>query len=224
MECTLLSLDVPSNIEKKARELKTFLYREGGLVSARALPVMIPLCFISPAFVFENRAALRDALRQAVGRQAPLLRSGSLAEHGGFLFWDLEPADELRRLCLKSAGVFAPAGKSSFGAASVGSLSGGAPPGGAPFQPFPPAAGFVLCSLEGRSPSDLPPVEPPERLAFPAKAAVVLRLRSLREEPRPGQREPSDSERPASEALTWWRFLFWEELERVVLRKSSKED
>lgn len=222
MECTLLSLEAPSNIEKMVRELKTFLYREGGLTSARALPVMIPLCFLSPALAGQNRSELRDALRQALGRQAPVLRSGPIMENGGYLFWDLQPADELQRLGRRSAEVLSPGGQLPGEAAS------GAPPDGAPFQPFPPARGFILCSLEGRSLSDLPPLEAPERLPFPAKAAVILRLRSLKRSleaaPRPAQREPGASEPNASVAGPWWRSLFWEELERIPLRKSPKKD
>jgi hypothetical protein len=202
VERALLSLRVPSNIEKKVRELKTFLYREGGVVSARALPMMIPLCFVPSAVAVQKRAALRDALRRALGRQAPLLRGGSIMEHEGFLFWNLESADELQRLSHRSAEVF----------------------GEEPSQLFPVARGFVLCSLEGRLPSDLPPVEAPERLSFPAKAAVVLRLRLLEAEPGSERLEATASEIPASETGAWWRSLFWEELERIPLRKSRRAD
>ena len=204
MERALLSLGVPSNIEKKVRELKTSLYREGGLVSAQALPVLIPLCFVPPAAGGQKREALRDALRRAVGRQAPLLRSGSILERDGFLLWNLEPADELQRLSRNGAEVFA-------GQADQPKL-------------FPVARGFVLCSLECRSPSELPSLDAPEPLSFPAKAAVLLRLRSLDAEPGALEGESPATEVPLSEAGPWWRSLFWEELERIPLRKSRAAD
>ena len=56
MEYALLALKGPSNIEKKVRELQSSLYRQGGLISALALPVMIPLCFVEPGALPAKRS------------------------------------------------------------------------------------------------------------------------------------------------------------------------
>ncbi len=196
MEYALLALKSPSNIEKKVRELQSSLYRQGGLVSALALPVVIPLCFVEPGAFSTSRSELRVSLRRAVGKEAPYLTSGSIVESDGSLFWDLTPRRELQRLRRSCERVFAPAAR----------------------QPdlFPVTRGFFLCSLQGRSRDAMPSLTISEPLRFPATAAFLLRFRPLDVELETAQLGPSSvDDRP------WWKSLFWEKLEEVPLRKSG---
>ena len=73
MDCALLALKGPSNIEKNVRELQSTLYRQGGLTSALALPVMIPLCFLSLSLIPTKPSQLREKLRRADQVQLPEL-------------------------------------------------------------------------------------------------------------------------------------------------------
>jgi len=206
VEYALLALKGPTNIENKVRELQRTLYRQGGLVSALSLPVMIPLCFAAPGAVPAKPGELRDSLRRSVGREAPYLTSSSVAESDGFLFWDLAPRQELQRLQRSCQKVFAPE------AAQQGAQ-----------QPdlFPVARGFFLCSLQGRSPATMPSLTVPEPLLFPAKAAILLHLRPLGVEP--GTTEP-DQDASATEDRQWWNSLFWEKLDEIPLRKLRSAD
>jgi len=208
VEYSLLALKAPSNIEKKVRELQSSLYRQVGLVSALALPVIIPLCFIAPGVVPAKRAELRDSLRRAAGKEAPYLNSKSVAEDAGFLFWDLTPRRELQRLRRNCEKVFAPAAAQQDDRQGTG-------------QPdlFPVARGFLLCSLQGRSRAMMPSLSVPEPLLFPAKAAFLLRFHSLGVEL--GRTEQNAS---TTEGRPWWKSLFWEKLEEIPLRKSGEGD
>ncbi|UCF99035.1 MAG: hypothetical protein JSV89_05730 [Spirochaetaceae bacterium] len=218
MEHVLLFLKAPTNIEKTVRELQVALYREAGLVSALALPVMIPLCFVSEHYVSKKATENRDALRRAMGKLAPFLRSGAVVEQEGCLFWDLEPREELQRLHHSGRQVFGreglqsdaprpaakpPRTKSSKQVTEQAAL-------------FPVARGFFLCSLEGQAQSALPSLPFPKALRFPAKGAALLRFRPLEADLEPGkQRDTTSRQGP------WWRSLFWEELERIPLRKAK---
>ena len=108
MEYALLALKGPSNIEKKVRELQSALYRQGGLASSLALPVMIPLCFVTASAIPAKRGELRDRLRRVVGKEAPRLTSKSIAECDGFLFWDLDPRRKLQQLQRSCEKEFSP--------------------------------------------------------------------------------------------------------------------
>lgn len=201
MEYALLALKGPSNIEKKVRELQSSLYRQGGLVSALALPVMIPLCFVAPGVIPAKRSDLRDRLRRAVGRAAPYLNSKSIAERDGFLFWDLAPRRELQRLRRDCEKVFTPANSQQ---------------GTQQRDLFPVARGFFLCALEGRSRAAIPSLTVSEPLVFPAKAAFLLLFHTLALETATAEQGASSAEdRP------WWKSLFWEKLEEIPLRKSG---
>jgi len=209
VEYALLALKGPSNIEKKVRELQSSLYRQGGLVSALALPVMIPLCFVEPGALPAKRSELRGSLRRAAGKEAPYLNSGSVADSGGFLFWDLAPRRELQRLRRSCEKVFAP--EDGRQADQQG-----------PRQPdlFPVARGFFLCSLQGRSRERIPSFTLSEPLRFPAKAAFLLRFHSLEVEP--GTESPAAELGPSpTPGRLWWKSLFWEKLEEIPLRKSG---
>lgn len=201
MGYALLALRGPSNVEKKVRELQSSLYRQGGLVSALALPVMIPLCFVAPGAVPTKPAELRYCLRRAVGRQAPYLSSRAVAEGDGFLFWNLDPRRELQSLRRNCEKVFAPAATRQ--------------PAQKP-DIFPVARGFFLCSLEGRSPDSIPSLSVSEPLRFPAKAAFLLHVRPLEVEA--GRKEQDDS---AEDSRRLWKSLFWEKLEEIPLRKTA---
>jgi hypothetical protein len=204
MEYALLALKGPSNIEKEVRELQRSLYRQGGLVSALALPVMIPLCFIAPRVVPAKRSELRDSLRRAVGKEAPYLNSRSIADSDGFLFWDLAPRRELQRLKRSCEKVFAPT------IAQQGDRQEAQQP-----NLFPVAQGFFLCSLQGRSRATIPSLEVPAPLLFPAKTAILLHVHPLVVEP--GTTEQGAS---STDSRPWWKSLFWEKLEEIPLRKS----
>jgi hypothetical protein len=195
VEYALLTLRGPTNIEKKVRELQSSLYRQGGLISARALPVLIPLCFVRPDAIPAEQAALRDILRRAVGRDAPYLNTGPVAESDGFLFWELSPRSELQRLRSSCEEVFAPAAHQ--------------PPTEQP-DLFPVARGFFLCALEGQPPDRRPPLPVPESQRFPAKAAFLLLVRPL--------------EVDVGERLQWWKSLYWEKLDEIPLRKTGTTD
>ena len=206
MEFALLALKVPSNIEKKVRELQSSLYRQGGLASALALPVMIPLCFVEPGVASEKPSELRRRLRLAVGKEAPYLNSKSIAECDGFLFWDLAPRRELQRLQRSCDKVFAPASSQPKAERQGGRQS----------DLFPVVRGFFLCSLEERSRSAVPPPAVSEPLRFPAKAAFLLYLHPLETEPGRKERDVC-----ATEDRPWWKSLFWEKLGEIPLRKSK---
>jgi hypothetical protein len=204
MEFALLALGGPTNIEKKVRVMQRRLYRQNGLVSALALPAMIPLCFVAPQMIPGTRVKLREALRSAVGREAPYLRSKSLADSDGFLFWDLAPRGELQRLKQSCERGFAPR---------------------EPAQPtvedaarsdiFPVARGFFLCSMEGCNRGEITAPEVPDPLVFPAKSAYLLYLRTLAVETQAKQNASSVENRP------WWKTLLWEKVEEIPLRKST---
>jgi hypothetical protein len=209
VEHALLALKGPSNIEKKVRELQSSLYRQVGLISALALPVMIPLCFVEPGSLPANRSELRDSLRRAAGREAPYLNSGSVAESAGYLFWDLTPRRELQRLRRSCEKVFAPevGGQADQPAARQGVRQQ---------DPFPVARGFFLCSLQGRSRDTIPSLTLSEPLRFPATALLLLRFHPLGVEPVTTEPRPSPTD-----ARPWWKSLFWEKLEEIPLRKSA---
>jgi hypothetical protein len=209
VEFALVALSGPSNIEKKVRELQSTLYRRSGLASALALPAMIPLCSVAPRRIPGKPGHLREHLRTAVGREAPYLTSGSVAECDGFLFWELAPEVELQSLRRSCESVFA---------------SPDIQPGDreAARQPdlFPMARGFFLCSLQGfpqgqnRYPAPFLGVS--EALRFPVKTAFVLRVHALRLEPGVAdQARYADDDRPS------WKSLFWEKLVEIPLRKSK---
>jgi hypothetical protein len=204
MEYALLALKGPSNIEKEVLELQRSLYRQGGLVSALALPVMIPLCFVAPCVVPAKRSELRDSLRRAVGKEAPYLTSRSVAESDGFLFWDLDPRRELQRLRRSCQKVFAPT------IARQGDRQEAQQP-----DLFPVARGFFLCSLQGRSRDTVPSLEAPEPLLFPAKAVIFLCVHPLVVEPTATKQSAS-----STDGRPWWKSLFWEKLEEIPLRKT----
>ena len=206
MEYALLALKGPSNIEKKVRELQSSLYRQGGLTSALALPVMIPLCFVEPGVASAKPSELRRHLRLAVGKEAPYLTSKSIAECDGFLFWDLAPRRELERLRRSCERVFAPA--SSHPRAERQS--------GRQLDLIPVCRGFFLCSLEGRSRSAVPSPAVSEPLRFPAKSVFLLHLHPLETEPWRNERGVC-----ATEDRPWWNALYWEKLGEIPLRKSK---
>ena len=211
MEFALLALRAPSNIEKKVRDLQTSLYRLRGLASGRALPVIIPLCFLDPRSIPSKPEELRKSLRGALGKTAPFLTSGSVAECDGFLYWDLSPRRELERLRRSCDAMFTHAETEQGGRQSTRKP-----------DLFPVARGFFLCSLQGRRkntlPSTLSSVEVPEPLRFPAKGGFLLRLRSL-------GTEPGATTTPSStgKARSPWTALFWEKLEEIPLRKTRAE-
>jgi hypothetical protein len=202
-ELLLLYLKAPSNIDKRVRELQTALYRNGGFISALALPIMIPLYFLSPQYIDSRPAELQATLRRAVGKQAPLFHSGSLQERDGYLFWNLEPSKELERLERNCRRVFTPQDPQQRERRRHSAS-----------ELFPTARGFFLCFLEGRGSSRFPLPASPDPLTFPAKAAILLRLRPLALEGGEVEQGTSDSE-----LRSWWRSIYWEEIARVPLRK-----
>jgi hypothetical protein len=207
MEYALLALKGPSNIEKNVRELQSTLYRHAGLTSSLALPVMIPLCFVAPNLIPTKRAELRDRLRRAVGKVAPNLRSRTVSESDGFLFWDLSPRRELQRLWSSCQEVFAPAfddqaDQQEFRHPDL----------------FPVARGFFLCSLEGQPLDRAFSLPVPESLLFPAKATMLLRFHPLDSDSGTTQAADDPEDRP------WWKSLFWEKLEEIPLRKAGVTD
>ena len=206
MEYALLALKAPSNIEKKVRELRSSLYRQGGLASALALPVMIPLCFVEPGVASEKPSELLRYLRLAVGKEAPYLNSKSISECDGFLFWDLAPRRELQRLQRSCDKVFAPASSQPRAERQSGR------------QPdlFPVGRGFFLCSLEGRSRAAVPSPAVCEPLKFPAKSVFLLHLHPLETEPWRNERGVC-----ATEDRPWWKALYWEKRGEIPLRKSK---
>jgi hypothetical protein len=208
MEFVLLALGAPSNIEKKVRDLQTRLYRQGGLASARALPVIIPLCFLDPRLIPSKPEELRKRLHGALGKEAPYLSSGTVAECDGFLYWDLSPRRELQRLRRNCETVFtdSEAGQIDRQPARQPDL-------------FPIARGFFLCSLQGRQKNTLPSLHVSEHVRFPAKAGFLLHLQSLRTEP--GATTSSVS---SDEEWSPWTALFWEKRGEIPLRKTRAEN
>jgi hypothetical protein len=204
MEFALVALRGPSNIEKKVRELQGTLYRESGLASAQALPAIIPLCFLARNGIPATSAELREDLRRAVGREAPYLTSGAVAECDGFLYWELAPRKELQRLRRNCEKVFA-----SPGTRAVDREAARQP------EVFPVGRGFFLCSLQGRSRNKVPFLEVLETLRFPVKAAFVLHVHTLGLESGTGQKDAS-----ARDDRPLWKSLFWEKLEEIPLRKT----
>jgi hypothetical protein len=202
----LLALSGPSNIEKKVRELQSSLYRQGGLASALALPAIIPLCFVEPRNLPAKRGELRDRLRRGVGKEAPYLSTGSIAEHDGFLFWDLAPRRELRRLARSCEEAFASADEQNAGRQEA-----------RPPDPLPVARGFFLCFLQGRSQDSIPSPALAGPLRFPAWRAFLLQIHPL--DLKPGRSQPGRGDR-ASAGRMWWSSLYWEKLEEIPLRKS----
>jgi len=190
----ILGLKAPTNIEKRVTELQTSLYRDWELASALALPVMIPISFLPPQPASQDSGGLRSALRRVVGKQAPYLRTASISEIEGFLFWQLEPRDELQRLAASCSKDFAR--------------------GDSEQEPlFPVGFGFYLGSVEGQSGSRITSIPAPEPLSFPARAAVLIRVHSL-------GGEAQGAEQGCTATQTWWHSLFWEELARLPLRKA----
>jgi hypothetical protein len=87
------ALRLPTNVEKAVRDLQDTLFRSWGLVSALALPVIVPLvCLRTPAGFSSERP---DAAGLPV---AARLRACGLAESGGCLVCGLEPRQSLVRL------------------------------------------------------------------------------------------------------------------------------
>jgi hypothetical protein len=207
VEYALLALSGPSNIEKKVRELQSSLHRQGGLASARALPVLIPLCFVEPGVIPAKRGDLRDRLRRSVGREAPYLTTGSIAECGGFLFWDLAPRRQLQRLRRSCGEAFTPADEQHASQREARQL-----------DLLPVARGFLLCSLQGRSRDTIPSLMVSEPLRFPARTAFLLQIHPLDVEP--GRAGPQQGAY-ATEGRLWWKSFFWEKLEEIPLRKSG---
>ena len=198
VEHALLFLKAPSNIEKQVRVIRTLLYRERNLTSALALPVMIPLCFVPPQWSSRKRAERREAMFRAVGKTAPLLRSGSILRVENALMWELEPAEDLERLKLSCEQAFCVEESAERTASGL----------------FPVARGFYLGSSAHEA-SAPPPA--PEPLRFPALAAILLHVHGLKL-----QREAINGEAagaPAADAAPWWRSVFWEQVERIPLRK-----
>jgi hypothetical protein len=207
LEYALLALRGPSNIEKKVRELQTSLYRQGCLVSARALPVMIPLCFLDSRHIPSKPGELRESLRRALGKAAPYLNSGSVAECDGFLYWNLSPRRELQRLRRSCQKAFPSVDtkQEDRRAAEQQEL-------------FPVARGFFLCSLQGHRGTTLPCLKVPEPLRFPAGAAFLLHVRTLGGHS--GVSEPAAS---TDNGQSPWTALFWEKLEEIPLRKTRTD-
>jgi hypothetical protein len=238
VEHALLFLKGPTNIEKKVRELQLRLYREWDLPSGLAFPVMIPLCFVALPGACRP-AELRELLRRSAGRRAPYLRTGSILEAGGFLFWELEPREDLRRLEESCARAFPGTGA---GEPHPREAREQAPqPGWKPHEEpdrepaaggpsvrqalFPTGRGFYLGSAEGRSCSSLPTLEAPEPLLFPAKEAVLLRFHPLgqgiRTDEHGAVEDGAEGKSSTAPSPPWLRSLFWEELERIPLRKTQ---
>jgi hypothetical protein len=241
VEHALLFLKAPTNIEKKVRELQLRLYREWDLPSGLALPVMIPLCFVAPPDA-RRPVEMRELLRRSVGRRAPYLRTGSILEAEGFLFWELGPREDLRRLEGGCARAFAGSGAGEPDRRQAeqqaprpdrerdleppeGELSVREPPVRQAL--FPTGRGFYLGSAEGRSRSVEPALEAPEPLLFPAKEAVLLRFRPLGEGGWTGEQGAveggAEGQPAAAPSWRWWHSLYWEELERIPLRKTGRK-
>ena len=176
----ILGLKAPTNIEKKVTELRTSLYRDWELASALALPVMIPLSFLPPQPAPADPASLRSALLRAVGKQAPYLRTASISEIEGFLFWHLEPQEELQRLAASSS--------------KQECL-------------FPVGFGFYLGSLEGQSGSWITSIPAPEPLSFPARAAVLIRVHPLGGEAQGAEQDSAVTETGAWWQSLFWEEL-----------------
>jgi hypothetical protein len=189
----ILGLKAPTNIEKRVTELQTSLYRDWELASALALPVMIPISFLQPQPASQDPAALRSALRRAVGKQAPYFRTASIIEIEGCLFWDLEPREQLQQLaarCLEHCAQYH-----------------------SDQEPLLPVGrGFYLGSLEGQSGSWTASIPAPEPLSFPARAAVLIRVHPL-------VADTQATARGCAATKTWWQSLFWEEVACLPLRK-----
>lgn len=187
----ILGLKAPTNIEKKVTGLQTSLYRDWELASALALPVMIPISFLPLQPASQDPAALRSALRRVVGKQAPYFRTASIIEIEGFLFWQLEPREQLQRLAARCLEDFARSDSEPL---------------------FPVGRGFYLCAVEGQSGSRIASIPAPEPLSFPARAAVLIRVHPL-------VGEAQVVEQGCAVKETWWQSLFWEEVARLPLRK-----
>jgi hypothetical protein len=165
---------------------------------------MIPLCFVAPNLIPAKRTDLRERLRRAVGKVAPYLKTRTVSESDGFLFWDLSPRRELQSLQRSCQEVFAlayddQADQQEYQHPDL----------------FPVARGFFLCSLEGHPRDRAPCLPVPESLLFPAKAAMLLRFHPLVSDSEPNQTAYEAGGRP------WWKSLFWEKLEEIPLRKAG---
>ena len=187
-----------TKIEKRVTELQTSLYRDWELASALALPVMIPLSFLPPQPASQDSGGLRSALRRVVGKQAPYFHTASIIEIEGFLFWQLEPREQLQRLAASCLEDFA------RGDSKQGRL-------------FPVGFGFYLGSGEGQSGSRITSIPAPEPLSFPARAAVLIRVHPLVGDV---QTTAEGAEQGRTATQKWWQSLFWEELARLPLRKA----
>lgn len=158
MDLLVWSLRLPTNVQKAVRDLQRALFREQGLVSAVALPVLVPLLCLRtpPGFAPGAFRAAPPPL------PAPRLRVAGLAQAAGGLVCRLLPRtalSELARSC-RSCG----------------------PRGAVPARPapLPRAQGIFLCFLEDAAPTPAPPEAAGlADLVFPGLALSLLRLRSL---------------------------------------------
>ena len=202
MEFRLFALEPPTNIQRAVQAIQEQLYSRWSLVSALALPPLIPLLFVHGASrISEGKQAeaLRTALRGQAAPRAPRLATGSYILAGECLFWEVISGgpggtlQELSGLCLRFLAGFSEAQRARE-------------------PPFPEQTGFLLALREqgvdlGQALSDLSPAP---RLTFPVSALVLLRALSL-------PSIPAGAERP------WWEALQWEEALRAPLKKPKRE-
>ncbi len=145
----LLCLLLPGNIEKKFYPLQTALFRISGLLSARALPPLIPICWLQTEKTgVEELRDLPDFLKQKTG-------SDRILQINGAVYADLPEHAELGRVQVRLKRKFS----------AVPAL-------------FPMHAGVFLAGFSGETGSPAGSIRLPESVSLPVavRTAALLAL------------------------------------------------
>jgi len=205
-EHLLAAIIPPSNISRQIDLIRERLFSDYCLVSAAALPPVIPLLFLPP-----GRYSLQGGqLKEKIGKAFPIT-TGHYREYKGNLFLAVDSNGgydclkmELKNYLSAGAQERAGTGKMSATREMIGTQEST----GAELRPFSCTEGFYLAAPEKLADFSkvLKKLATPDPLHFSSYYLAVLKLKSYSN---PGE---------------WWQNSRWEETARLDCRKPLKRD
>ncbi|MBA7483335.1 MAG: hypothetical protein GH155_02785 [Spirochaeta sp.] len=205
-EHLLAAIIPPSNISRQIDLIRERLFSDYCLVSAAALPPVIPLLFLPPGRYTLQEVQLKEKIRKAFP-----ITTGHYREYQGNLFLAVESSGGYDYLKQELNNYLLAGAEESAGAeekAATGEIANAQGSAGAGQVPFHCTEGFFLAAPERFSDFSkvIKKLGTPGPLHFSSYSLALLKLVSFSH---PGE---------------WWQNSHWEETAKLNCRKPSKRN